>query len=93
MHHEVIQRGGQQNVAVRPGEEQLTQSEQELMGEALKPFHAPKLRGLILNIQKSLEQVIDEVSQDELLGAGFDAQALAGFRSGRAGQSERPRRQ
>ncbi len=59
-----------------PSEEQTSQAEQELMGEALKPFHDPKLRELVLNIKKSLEQVIDEQSQDELLKAGFDAEAL-----------------
>jgi len=59
-----------------PTEEQASQAEQELMGEALKPFHDPKLRELILNIRRSLEQVIDEQSQDQLLQAGFDAKAL-----------------
>lgn len=59
-----------------PTEPQVAEVELELMGKALRPFHKPKLRNLILNINKSLEQVIDEVSQDELLQAGFDAEAL-----------------
>jgi len=59
-----------------PTEEQTAQAEHDLMGESLKPFHDFKLRDLILNIQKSIEQVIDEISQDELLEAGFNAEAL-----------------
>ena len=44
--------------------------------QALKPFHNPKLRDTILHVKQSLEQVIDENHQDELLQAGFDAAAL-----------------
>ena len=47
-----------------------------MMAEALKPLHDPKLRDLLVNLKRSHEQVIDEVSQDELLEAGFDAHAL-----------------
>ena len=46
------------------------------MAAALKPLHDPKLRDLILNLKRSHEQVIDEITQDELLQAGFDARAL-----------------
>lgn len=55
-----------------PTEEQLAEVEQESMAEALKPFHNPKLREVILGVKASLEQVIDETTQDELLRAGFD---------------------
>ena len=58
-----------------PTEEQLNEIEQESMTEALKPFHNPKLRDLIIKIKSSLEQVIDEINQDELVSAGFDAAA------------------
>lgn len=61
---------------VEPDDEQFDAAEQELMQAALKPFHDPKLRELVLGIKKSLEQVIDGESQDVLLRAGFDAQAL-----------------
>jgi hypothetical protein len=43
---------------------------------ALKPFHDPKLREAILAAKRSLEQVIDEQTPDQLLRAGFDAEAL-----------------
>jgi len=58
-----------------PTEKQLDEVEHESMTEALKPFHQPKLRELIIVIKSSLEQVIDEITQDELLSAGYDADA------------------
>jgi len=58
-----------------PTDEQLEAAEQESMAEALQAFHNPKLRETILGIKASLEQVIDEKTQDALLGAGFDAAA------------------
>jgi type I restriction enzyme R subunit len=58
-----------------PSIKQLDEIERENMTEALKPFHQPKLRELIIAIKSSLEQIIDEITQDELLSAGFDAAA------------------
>ena len=58
-----------------PTGEQLDQIEQEQMTTALKPFHNPKLRAAIL-AARSLEQVIDEQTPDQLIGAGFSAEAL-----------------
>lgn len=69
-----------------PTEEQLDQIEQEAMQAALKPFHNPNLRKAILEAKDSL-QVIDEVTQDQLLSAGHSKEAkekaqtiLANFR-------------
>ncbi|HBV95891.1 MAG: restriction endonuclease subunit R [Peptococcaceae bacterium BICA1-7] len=62
-------------VGQEPTEEQLNEIEQESMAEAINPFHNPKLRDLIIKIKSSLEQVIDEINQDELVSAGFDAAA------------------
>lgn len=59
-----------------PTEEQLDQAQSQLMTEALKPLHNPKLRDLLINLRRSHEQIIDEVSQDQLLQAGFDKDAL-----------------
>lgn len=64
-----------------PTNEQLDQIEQESMAGALKPFHDPKLREVILKIKASLEQVIDEVNQDELIAVGYDAAAKAKAKS------------
>ena len=55
---------------------QLDQVQDTLLAAALKPFHDPKLRDLLLNLKRSHEQVIDEITQDELLQAGFDAHAF-----------------
>ena len=54
-----------------PTEEQLAQIEQEQMTIALRAFHDPKLRDAILAAKRSLEQVIDEQTPDQLLRAGF----------------------
>ena len=59
-----------------PDEKQLDAVERERMDEALKPFHAPKLRETILGIKASLEQVIDEVTRDRLLSAHYDATSV-----------------
>jgi type I restriction enzyme R subunit len=60
-----------------PTERQLEQVQEEMLRQALRPFHNFKLRDRLANVRRLLEQVIDEVSQDELLHAGFDASALA----------------
>lgn len=59
-----------------PTPEQMEKIEREQMATALKPFHDPKLRDAILAAKRSLEQIIDEQTPDQLLRAGFDAQAL-----------------
>jgi type I restriction enzyme R subunit len=47
-----------------------------MIEEACKPLAAnPKLRQLILDLKKSKEQTIDAVSQDEVLEAGYSAEA------------------
>jgi type I restriction enzyme R subunit len=43
--------------------------------EALKPLFDPTLRNLILELKKQNEQVIDEVTQDQLIEAGFSEAA------------------
>jgi type I restriction enzyme R subunit len=58
-----------------PTEEQLAEVELKRMQEALKPFHNPKLREVVLGTKRALEQVIDEQTPDTLLVAGFDAAA------------------
>lgn len=59
-----------------PTEEQVQQVEREQMAVALKPFHDPKLRDAILAAKRSLEQVIDEQTPDQLIKAGFSKAAL-----------------
>lgn len=64
-----------------PTELQISTIEQKRMRDALKPFHNPQLRRRILEVQQSLEQVIDEVTRDTLVRAGFDSAALEKARS------------
>lgn len=64
-----------------PTEQQLDEVENEAMATALKPLHKPKLRETILAIKAALEQVIDEVTPDTLIGAAYDATALAKAKS------------
>jgi type I restriction enzyme, R subunit len=64
-----------------PTEEQFATVERESMIEAMKPFMNPALRDTILNINRQLEQVIDEITPDELLSAGYDEAALDAARS------------
>ena len=40
--------------------------------EAVKPLYDPKLRELILTLKQKNDQIIDTVTQDEILFAGFD---------------------
>ncbi len=66
---------------LEPTEEQVLEVERQQMAMALQAFHDPKLRDAILAAKRSLEQVIDEQTPDQLLRAGFDAQALEKARS------------
>ena len=59
-----------------PTEPQVVEVEREQMATALQAFHDPKLREAILAAKRSLEQVIDEQTPDQLLRAGFDAEAV-----------------
>ncbi|CAJ3667093.1 Type I site-specific deoxyribonuclease [Burkholderia pseudomallei] len=56
-------------------EAQLDEVERDRMREALKPFANPKLRELLIEVKTQAEQVIDEITQDELLSAAYSAAA------------------
>ena len=47
----------------------------KLIQHALKPLHDPNLRNLLVEIKKKNEITIDHVSQDEVIEAGFSADA------------------
>jgi len=48
---------------------------QRIIEEAVKPLHDGKLRQLLVDIKKKNEITIDHVSQDEVIEAGFSADA------------------
>jgi type I restriction enzyme R subunit len=60
----------------QPTTAQLAAARDALIADALQPLAAnPPLRDLILEIKRSKEQVIDVITKDEVLEAGFDEQA------------------
>ena len=69
-------------VGLPPGSEptqaQVAAAGATLVAEALAPIATnPQLRQRLVDLKRSLEQVIDEVSQDELLDAGLSPEAKA----------------
>lgn len=65
-----------------PTKEQLDTATESLLKTAAAPLATnPKLRKLILEIKQEFEQVIDEISKDELLSAGTSEEAREKARS------------
>ncbi|MBO8127757.1 MAG: DEAD/DEAH box helicase family protein [Peptococcaceae bacterium] len=58
-----------------PTKEQVKKASEELVNKACAPFDDPKLRNTIIDIKKRNEQIIDYVSKDTVVFAGFDEQA------------------
>ncbi|MGE3977126.1 MAG: type I restriction-modification enzyme R subunit C-terminal domain-containing protein [Nitrospira sp.] len=71
------ERAKQQFGTDKPSEQQIQQAAAVLIQEAAKPFQDPKLRELLIEIKKKNELTIDHVSQDQVIEAGFSADALA----------------
>lgn len=74
------ERARQQFGTDKPTEQQIQQATAALLQEAAKPFQDPKLRELLIDIKKN-ELTIDHVSQDQVIEAGFSADALARART------------
>jgi type I restriction enzyme R subunit len=56
---------------VEPTDDQLAKVAEEMLREACKPLATnPKLRKVLQEVKADLDQIIDEVSKDELLSAG-----------------------
>jgi type I restriction enzyme, R subunit len=64
-----------------PTEEQVRAAANQLIKDAITPFHDPKFRELLVEIKKKNELTIDHVSQDQVIEAGFSADALARART------------
>lgn len=58
-----------------PTEDQLEKASAELVKTACTPFDNPHLRNTLIGIKQRNEQVIDEVSKDEVLAAAWDGKA------------------
>ncbi len=75
------ERAAQQFGTSKPSEQQIQQVATALIQQAAKPFHDPKFRELLVEIKKKNELTIDHVSQDQVIEAGFSADALARART------------
>jgi|CXWL01.1.fsa_nt_gi type I restriction enzyme R subunit len=75
------ERATQQFSTTKPTEQQIQQVAAVLIQAAAKPFQDPKFRELLVEIKKKNELTIDHVSQDQVIEAGFSADALARART------------
>ena len=64
-----------------PTPDQIEEARVRLVERASAPFDSPKLRKTIIDIKTRHEQIIDEANIDEVLSAGFDANAQERARS------------
>ena len=58
-----------------PTDDQIKKASEELVKDACAPFDDPMLRNTLININRMKEQIIDTVSKDEVIFAGFDEKA------------------
>lgn len=58
-----------------PSEEQIKTVKKEMADEACKPFDDPQFRETLIEIKRKSEQIIDNVSKDNVIFTGFDEQA------------------
>ena len=59
----------------KPTEEQWAEAREQLVEEACAPFDVPALRDALTKAKQEAEQIIDNVTVDEIRSAGFDAAA------------------
>lgn len=58
-----------------PTEEQIKEATEKIINEACEPFDNADLRNTLVDIKKRNEQIIDVVSKDEIIFAGYNVQA------------------
>ncbi|MBA7601870.1 hypothetical protein ES703_08954 [subsurface metagenome] len=58
-----------------PTEEEMKKAQEELVKFSCEPFDNPEFRNTIIAIKQRNEQIIDTVSKDTVISAGFDEQA------------------
>jgi type I restriction enzyme R subunit len=64
------------NGGAEPSDEQIAKAAEKMLAEAATPIAAnPALRNLLVTIKKSYEQIIDTISKDEVIDAGFSEAA------------------
>jgi type I restriction enzyme R subunit len=66
----------EKNVGGEPTSEQVAEAARSLLDDALEPLATnPALREKLVEIRRSYEQTIDEVSKDEVIEAGYSPEA------------------
>jgi type I restriction enzyme R subunit len=58
-----------------PTEEQIKQAAEKIIDSVCTPFDDPKVRNTLIEIKRKNEQIIDTVSTDVVISAGFDEAA------------------
>jgi len=58
-----------------PTEEEIMKAQEKLVEIACEPFDNPEFRNTLIDIKKRNEQIIDRVSKDSVIFAGFDEKA------------------
>jgi type I restriction enzyme R subunit len=76
-----IERARQDNGGTEPSEEQIKQAGVKLIVEATRPLHNPVLRNFLVEVKKKNEQIIDNISEDQVLSAEFSVEALEKVKS------------
>ncbi|MDH5525437.1 MAG: DEAD/DEAH box helicase family protein [Desulfobulbaceae bacterium] len=76
-----IERAKQDNGGAEPSEEQIKQAGGKLIVEATKPLHNPALRNFLVEVKKKNEQIIDNISEDQVISAEFSVEALEKVKS------------
>ena len=59
-----------------PASEQIRQAATKVIKESVKPLHNSELRRKLVELHKTTEQIIDTISPDVVIEAGFSADAL-----------------
>ncbi|HIE07087.1 MAG TPA: type III restriction endonuclease subunit R, partial [Desulfarculaceae bacterium] len=76
-----VERARQDGGGAEPSEEQIKQAAVTLIMEATRPLHNPELRNFLVEVKRKHEQVIDNISEDQLISAEFSAEALEKVKS------------
>jgi type I restriction enzyme R subunit len=70
-----IQATAEQRFRYDLAEDKITSVQNELIEAACRPFDDPKLRQLIKDIKQKSDIVIDDITTDQIIGAGYDLKA------------------
>ncbi len=65
-------RAAEANATESPTQEQVAEAVADLAETACTPFDSPELRDALVNLKQRSEQVIDRVSEDRVIYAGYD---------------------